>query len=806
MIGVSRTYFLSVSLFCAAACGEEYAAPFVAGFDRFVRHGQVEQDVGGRLLLSELSCTACHKTKADGLQPKRGPRLAGVGNRLQSDWLREFLASPQAAKPGTTMPDVLAGIPAGEKQRAIGSLLAFLSTQHESFPQLRASGANPLPHEFWKKGNVSTGRQLFHRIGCVACHQPDKHHESSPSSDSQLDRLLKQLEPEEIEEMGLAGLARPVQSVPHPDLAAKYTPKSLTFFLLNPEKTRPNGRMPNFKLQPVEAADIAAYLLRVQQGSPAVNYPDTNESRIREGRQLFAKFGCANCHAIDGKVSARQAKHLVELDVDATPNCLGAEQSQLPRYTLDKQQSEAIRTAFGGLKDSHESVRSSGSQIAFRMLQLNCFACHQRDELGGVGRNRRAYFETVEHIDLGDEGRLPPPLTGVGRKLRKPWLQKVLAGTGDLRPHMLARMPKYPGQPVADLPDLLIEADVTGQPSEKDVFGDHRGLADSGRLLLDVGCVQCHPIRGESLPGVAGVDLSAVTSRIQPVWFREFLLNPEQLKRGTRMPTFFPNGKSSNEKVLGGDVDMQIAAMWAYLKDIKNVQLPPKLVEARSKDFELVPSERPILLRTFMRHAGTHAIAVGFPQKVHFAFDAENVRLAQAWRGRFLDAYGTWFVRFTPPAIPLGKDQIVLPEGVPLAKLKDKQQRWPTGSAEAAEYQFRGYRIDRSGVPTFLYRWNGYEIEDRIEPSASQGLSRKIRINGLDNEKRKGKRIWFRVNLGNTLRQQKPYIYTNDDGLTTTVSETAADLVVVRKSGEHTEWIISIVVDDEVTIEVEYQW
>ncbi len=92
------------------------APPFVAGFDRF---GQDRESQIGRLLLTELSCTACHVDRDRALQPKRGPALDGAAVRLQPKWIRQFLMSPQQTKPGTTMPDMFADWDAVEKQKAI---------------------------------------------------------------------------------------------------------------------------------------------------------------------------------------------------------------------------------------------------------------------------------------------------------------------------------------------------------------------------------------------------------------------------------------------------------------------------------------------------------------------------------------------------------------------------------------------------------------------------------------------------------------------------------------------------------------
>lgn len=795
---------LTVVLCASSVHGEEYDSPFIAGFDRSARHGEIEQAVGGRLLIGELSCATCHASDVSDFAPKLGPRLNGAGDRLQQSWLRRFLAAPHVVKPGTTMPDVLGQMPEIEKQRASESLVAFLSSQHEPFPELKAGGANPLPHEFWNKGDAENGRRLYHQVGCVACHAPDQEYDGGAATNSALDRLLEQLDPAEIEEMGLAAAARPVRSVPHGDLAAKYTRRALTLFLLDPQSVRPSGRMPSLKLQPVEAADIAAYLLREQVEFVDSTDGDKDPTLVDEGRRRFIEMQCANCHSADRAKPTRLAKPLAELNVSAENSCVAAPRLGLPHFPLDDAQRASLQIALTAAPPTDDAAQAP-RQVELQFLQLNCYACHERDGRGGVGRKRRAYFETAGHVDLGDEGRLPPPLTGVGRKLKTAWLKKVLAGTGDVRPYMLARMPVFPAPTIADLPSQLAAADASKSIPQTDVVDDTIQFAEAGRTLLNQGCVQCHGLRGETLPGVVGIDLAGVGGRVQRQWFHEFMLSPGQLKPRTRMPDFFPNGKSSTPDVLAGNVDRQIAAMWNYLNQMDKLPLPEKLVQARSRDFELVPQDRPILLRTFMKQAGTHAIAVGFPEQVHFAFDAENVRVAQAWRGRFLDAYGTWFVRFAPPADPLGDDVIALPAGVPLALLKDSQQSWPTDSAEQLNFQFRGYRIDRAGVPTFLYRFDRFDIEDRIEPNGERELERQLTVTQREpSDTNAG--LWFRANAGKELRSSKSHSFTNHAGLTTSVSENTDRIGVVRKVDGGADWILPVAADGKSTIEVHYQW
>ncbi len=327
-------------------------------------------------------------------------------------------------------------------------------------------------------------------------------------------------------------------------------------------------------------------------------------------------------------------------------------------FALDNQQREAIEAELVAIKTPASAVETADKQLTLSLLQLNCYACHQRDKLGGVARGRDRFFETMGQVDMGDEGRLPPPLTNVGRKLVTPWLKTVLQGGGELRPHLQIRMPKYPASEVDPLANLFAKVDgVDAAQGTKPPANVDKSLAEAGRTLFNLGCVQCHPLKGESLPSIVGVDVGRVGSRIRRQWFHDFLLNPAALKPRTRMPTFFAQG-SVNQEVLAGDVEKQIESLWLYLEDIDRQPLPEKIETARRQNFELIPKDKPIVLRTFMQLAGTHAIAVGYPEHVHFAFDSETVRVAELWGDRFLDAQGIWNDRFTPPTAPLTTKRI----------------------------------------------------------------------------------------------------------------------------------------------------
>ncbi len=188
------------------------AAPLVAGFERFSRHTQGSD--GGDVLLTELSCTACHEAGPVTLAPKLGPDLSGAGRRLDTDWVRRFLLDPQAVKPGTTMPGLLGRVPEAERSAAAEALVAFLRTQQRDFPELKSTASAPVAVEFWNKGDGDRGRALFHSVGCVACHEPDPNFETGAAPPSSLETLLQELDEDELRQLGLTDAARPVPSVP----------------------------------------------------------------------------------------------------------------------------------------------------------------------------------------------------------------------------------------------------------------------------------------------------------------------------------------------------------------------------------------------------------------------------------------------------------------------------------------------------------------------------------------------------------------------------------------------------------------
>ncbi len=200
-----------------------------------------------------------------------------------------------------------------------------------------------------------------------------------------------------------------------------------------------------------------------------------------------------------------------------------------------------------------------------------------------------------------------------------------------------------------------------------------------------------------------------------------------------------------------------------------------------------------------MSDAGTHAIAVGFPEGIHYAFDAEAVALSIAWQGRFLDARGTWFERFTPPADPLGDKTIVFPKGSPFRELRVGSDV-PRSNDGTSDYKFGGYRLDDDGIPTLLYRSDQHEVQDRIEATSARSFRRTWTIHALGQPAA----LEWMVHEASDLTVDEQSV----KGGGITVKVISPDVTDGRfESGANGKrWLVKLPASESRTIEVQYSW
>ena len=224
--------FSTVSFLTLPAVAEnDEKHPLIPGIERFANVETISNVERGNLLINELNCASCHKGRSNwSVRPRQAPVLSEVGGRILPDHFQSYLLDPQHVKPGTTMPNVLAGKSESDRKIIAESLAHFLASTGTIVKQNSNSKS------------VSQGEQLFHSIGCVACHNPQN------------------------EDVKIA------TSIPLGSLENKYSLSSLTEFIKNPLHARPSGRMPQFNLSDSEAQNLAAYLIRDAVVESKINF------------------------------------------------------------------------------------------------------------------------------------------------------------------------------------------------------------------------------------------------------------------------------------------------------------------------------------------------------------------------------------------------------------------------------------------------------------------------------------------------------------------------------------------------------
>jgi cbb3-type cytochrome oxidase cytochrome c subunit len=724
----------------------------------------------GRFLAEESNCIRCHRP-ADGdrmaqtLASRQGPDLSQVGRRVHAGWIEQWLHSPTKLRAGAVMPEMFSHDAAGRVDRHAVAL--YLSSLGGPVPTLRREN----------RGGSTRGKRLFSSLGCIACHG------SGPDE-----------EPERKEEPRAAVLYAPPMIYPLTGLGSKTTTEQMARYLLNPLAIDPSGRMPHMLLQFNEAQDLARYLCAstVEGLSPNVQASFTREeiraafrrvdSRPEEltafeklpeaeqwkdlGKRVVIDKGCNHCHTIapggKGFASTLASATLEDLKSHARQDqgCLANDASKrgkAPAFAFRPSDREALRAFLGkGLQGAGSPAPAYAARQDLR--RFNCLACHSRDGEGGLTTQTVEMLRKYENAENA-EAVSPPPLTGVGHKLRTPWLRQVLVNGVRARPWMGLRMPQFGEANIGRLPEGLAALEGTEPDGAIHKVELTAARIDAGRHLVGknaFGCISCHDLAGIPNTGTRGPDLAGMNQRVRYDWYLRWLEQPQRMQAGTRMPTVFQDGKTQLDRVLDGTANAQAEAMWGYLSLGPGLPMPDGL-EPR-KGMVLAVADRPVLLRTFMPEAGARAVAIGFPGGVAAAFDAHTCRLAYAWAGEFLDASPVWADRGGNPARVLGARIWTAPAGCPLAVNNSleppdfaAQARDPAYGGSVPEGKvydgpallgFDGYSTDSTGVPTFRYHLQvspreRVEVSERIEAlrtSVAVGLVRRFQLQTPGNQ------------------------------------------------------------------------
>jgi len=507
---------------------------------------------------------------------------------------------------------------------------------------------------------------------------------------------------------------------------------------------------PGFEERPLDTNDLE--FLALELDVEGLEDFALDLQRVARGKAAFGELGCAACH----EETTPRAKPFSDCDPDAPGACTSEVPGRgRPRYGWSESQRAAVVAL---LRRAEAPAPLSPAERVERSLATNrCLACHRRAGRGGPHPERRPYFFSRDDVDLGEEGRIPPPLDAVGQKLEAEWLERVLQEGASVRPDLLTRMPLFGERALEGLMDDFAATDRTPGERPEPAFSHELMLA--GRQLTGTsgfGCIQCHRFAGFDSLGIPAVDLAEVRGRLRFPWFHTLLTDPERLDMNTRMPIFLVDGESPVRDVLEGDLERQIEALWSYLSLGSSAPLPPGLnLPDSTYEVEVDPEGEPVAVGAFMAGISPRVVAVGTPEHLHYAFDVENSRLAMVWRGRFFNARGTWEGRAGELELPPSEDRHELPAGPAFARLADRDAPWPEVVDRRPRLRALGRRWDAERYPVFRYALDGIEIEESLRPREEDGqlvLLRRFRLRAPE----AASDLWFQDEAGRRAIEWSP--------------------------------------------------
>ena len=790
----------------------------------------------GQKLFQTVGCLACHAPQNDAaLKSPSIPLPVDLAAQTTVDQFKAFLLDPVRRRPGSRMPKL--GLSDDEARQIAVYLLRDQMTnpQLAKAPPARVHGVQ---YDYYETAVPNAGLRAFSRLvpqakghldhfsldvpnrrgeefairftASISIPRDGKYTFYTTSDDGS--RLYVNSRPV-VNNDGDHSLSERQGSI---DLTAGEHPVTVTYYQRGGDaELKVEWSGPGLGRQ-----EIARDALFRPAGSPMIpleSEPFTVDPQKAEmGGRMFAMIGCASCHAIPKNPSTRLTKPLAELDLNSDTGCLGTHVGKgVPNYDLTDDQRQAIKAA---LSDRAALERSFDpqEQVIHTMAAMNCFACHVRGGVGGPTPDRNDAFVMTSQFDMGDEGRVPPRLDHAGQKLLPQAMDQIIfEGKLRVRPVLATRMPIWGRQALGQIVDAFQQADQTSEPTAP-AFSE-QGVKD-GRQLVGInrglGCVNCHSMNGVKSLGMPGPDLGTVHERIKFGWFHQWLDNPPSLVPATRMPQFWPGHVPAYKDVADGTEDGQVAAMWTYMSLGRLMALPAGLVPTNG--YELVPSDAPIVHRTFMAGVGPRAVLVGFPEMVHVAFDADGVRLAKAWRGKFFDARGMWEGRGGGWLGPLGTDVIDMPGGPSFAFLEQPDTPWPViaetqGPPANEKYRnvggrFKGYELDKQERPTFHYVLNGVDIHEQPVPvlkTARAVLVRKFTLS----TRQPVSNLYFLAATGKKIEQKSPGVWLIDDKLTITLSQADRLDPRLRDSVAQKQLLVPLrFVNGEASFDVEISW
>jgi mono/diheme cytochrome c family protein len=488
-------------------------------------------------LVREHRCFHCHQG-GDDLR-RDAPDVIGIGSRISSDWLMDWLADPKRQRDQASMPALFDLSKEGDRQ-SLADVAAYLASlkSDDSMRELR-----PTPDE-------RAGSSLYEGLNCFACH------------------TLEEKDPLEGGRLSLATIQQ------------KFSSSSLDEYLLDPSKHYRATPMPSFRLSLPEASQLRAFIF---SATPPREKRKEGEGSIARGEKEFATRGCQQCHQVNESQTTSPAYvHSLPLDRWDDAGCLSESRKPgVPKFEFSVAERQAIANYW---RSTLERKRSPALLVEAKHLmnRLNCHACHSRD-----GQSSPRLVIHQEESESGLPPEAIPDLTWASEKLREEYVHSLLAGEerSRARPWLSARMPTFAHAASSLATSWSAEIGMPGEGSK-----EHSKLVDADLVAIGekltglstgLDCRQCHAIGQQQPAGddrtqlALGINFGLLKHRLRREHYLRFVLDPPRFDVSTRMPKLSLDGKTTKIRdVLEGDARRQFEAIWEFIQTVPDPKSP----------------------------------------------------------------------------------------------------------------------------------------------------------------------------------------------------------------------------------------
>ena len=538
----------------------------------------------GLSLVDRAGCNGCHHNANWPSQAKAGPDLRKINEKLDEDWVAKWVKNPSHFRYNTRMPAIFQ-----QDNQKSPETTAYNNAEIAGITEYLFKGKEKDrgKHSNRYVGDAENGETLFNSIGCMGCHISESVPESAPAVNSYYN-LTK------LQGPNLIGLGSKVTSewlyewlmnpqdympttrMPNLRLSSQQA-KDLTAYLLQ-------HRNQTFENSPAHEYDESVLdeltINWLKKSNPETFARAKAEKMDRQeklnfiGKKSIRHYGCFGCHEIDGfenakpigtEITEEGSKPVIKFDFGLfhdiehtnyawienklrTPRIYDrGKESQfldllkMPNFQFSEEEIEAITTAIlsfnldkvaepllAHLKDP--DVYKKGHRL---VKQYNCQGCHLIQGQGG---------QLIDVIGPPEYG--PPNLNTEGRKANPDWLLSFFNDPSIIRPNLQVKMPSFHQISDEDW-DAIISyfqhADGEKISYRGDLKIDNKSVEFmAGTKLHELGaCDNCH-FYGTTFPkqeaSTWAPNLAMTKERLNPDWVKEWLLDPQTIMPGTKMP------------------------------------------------------------------------------------------------------------------------------------------------------------------------------------------------------------------------------------------------------------------------------